>query len=163
MSTNYDTERSRVPGHVTRITETFFSELPATAQFSRWARKVLGKSRDSMSRDISHAVTTQLETEIRKMEEQGKPVGDMSHLKLSYNWISPEAVDGVWMKGFITGEGYSRNTEIFDVPPSRTTTAEEVEAENRAREERKAVEDEGEDGIKDWEVVDVDDVEYCVI
>ncbi|TYJ52210.1 hypothetical protein B9479_007198 [Cryptococcus floricola] len=131
MSSNYDTERSNVPDHVTRIVETFFDGLPATAEFSKSQLEILDKSRDSMSNDLSRAVTTALETEISKMEEQGKPVGDISKWKfLSKFPVDVVDVDEVGMVGFITGEGYSRNGEYFDVPPSRTTTAEEVEAKN---------------------------------
>ncbi|TYJ51782.1 hypothetical protein B9479_007631 [Cryptococcus floricola] len=147
MSSNYDTERSNVPDHVTRIVETFFSGLEPTAELGEYKREILDQSRDSFSRDLSHAVTTALETEIRKMEEQGKPVGDMSQLKFLANWIVPVAVDDVWMVGSINGEGWSGNKEVFTV-------------QSRARAEREANKYyEQEDFITNREVVEVDDDE----
>ncbi|TYJ51777.1 hypothetical protein B9479_007626 [Cryptococcus floricola] len=148
MSSNYDTERSSVPDHVTRMVNRFFlKNVNKTTEFSQWAQEVLGKSRDSMSRDISHAVTTKLETEIRKMEEQGKPVGDMSQLKFSHIWISPVPVDDVWMLGSINGEGWSGNGEVFKVQSSA-----------RAEREARGYYEE-EDFIRDRPVVEVDDDE----
>ncbi|TYJ51781.1 hypothetical protein B9479_007630 [Cryptococcus floricola] len=147
MSSNYDTERSSVPGHVTRIVETFFFELDPTAEFGVCEQEILDKSRDSVWNDLSHAVTTALETEISKMEEQGKPVGDMSQLKFLANWIVPVAVDDVWMVGSINGEGWSGNGEVLKV-------------QSRARAEREARGYyEEEDFIRDRPVVEVDDDE----
>ncbi|TYJ51779.1 hypothetical protein B9479_007628 [Cryptococcus floricola] len=163
MSSNYDTERSNVPDHVTRMVNTFFSEFDPTAECGACEREILDMSGDSISNDLSHAVTTALETEISKMEEQGKPVGDMSQLKFLHYWISPAGVDHVWMLGSINGEGWSGNEEYFKVPLEPTTAA-EVGTENRAREEREAGEYyEEEYMITDGEVVEVEDEGYCGI
>ncbi|TYJ51183.1 hypothetical protein B9479_008261 [Cryptococcus floricola] len=112
MSTNYDTERSNVADHVTRIVETFFSELDPRSTCGQY-EGVLDKTR-TRENDLSLAVTTALETEISKMEEQGKPVGDMSRLSFQYQWVSQEVSD-VWMVGSINGEGWSGNLKRFNV------------------------------------------------
>ncbi|ODN91329.1 hypothetical protein L198_05840 [Cryptococcus wingfieldii CBS 7118] len=125
MSSDYATERSSVPTHVSRIVETFFSKLDANTMFKEDDREILDNSRDSMSEDLRHAVTIALETEIRKMEEQGEPVGDMSQLTFMPNMIAPVDVDEVLMVGSIQGEGWSGNGELFNVPREDTTATAE--------------------------------------
>ncbi|ODO01782.1 hypothetical protein I350_06611 [Cryptococcus amylolentus CBS 6273] len=142
MSTDYDTARSSVANHVTRIIDTFLSGLNTTGGFNDYHREILDESRDSMSRDLDHAITTVLQTEITNMEGQGQPVGDMSQLKFLASHVVPVDVDDVLMIGSINGEGWPE-TEEFNVP-LEPSTAEEVEAKNRAREEREARRDQEE-------------------
>ncbi|ODN74850.1 hypothetical protein L202_07155 [Cryptococcus amylolentus CBS 6039] len=113
------TDRSTISTHATRISNTFMTTLGDIMGDTRYReddRTIIGQSRDTIKRNLDHAVTATLEAEISRMEAQGKTVGSMNEVEFEPLTIIPISVGDVLMVGSLRGEGWSGNNAYFNVP-----------------------------------------------